>query len=165
MVLYEYINRLNQWLESTTFNDSPTIRTEKNDAGWTFHVKNMPETSSSGSNVYNGYFAVTNNSTDEVVQAKVAYGRCRINITDFEMAESNITITGNGGYVYLQAIMDEDGTINTPTIEFSENYFTYEDNTFKGLLGVVNTADSKITSISQVQYGFLYGIAWGQCSE
>lgn len=49
MILYEYIERLNKWLLSTTFNDSSTIRTEKSDAGWTFHVKNMPTTSNADS--------------------------------------------------------------------------------------------------------------------
>lgn len=42
MILYEYIERLNKWLESTTFNDSSTITTEKTDAGWKFHVRDMP---------------------------------------------------------------------------------------------------------------------------
>ena len=111
---------------------------------------------------YSGYFAISDSSDDEAVKVAVAYGRCRVNSTDFEVQETEVEITGNG-YVYLETAMNDTGEFVPPAVKFSEDYPVNEDGKFKALLGVVNIANEKITEIKQAQYGFNYGIICGEC--
>lgn len=174
--LTEAINKAINFLNRVKFLDSEDIIFIDEGIGWSARLRSripeytpLTQSSGGGSSSYSGYFAVTNASDDETVQVAIAAGQCRINIYDFYVSEQNKTITATG-YVYLTATMGEDGVVAAPTIAFAESAEGtdvppgYEDYKFNAALAKVTFGDGAISSIEQIQYGFLYGNAWGPCN-
>lgn len=158
-------------LSTLRFISSSTIRVENGATGYKFHViAPAQEIALSSTYKYNGYFSLEDASEDDVLRVSISDGRCRINIYDFYVSGLILDITETG-YIYLQATMSQDGVVSDPEIKFisaSEETDTppaYEQGVLNAVLGKVIVGDGTISNIQQIQYGFLYGIIWGQCND
>ncbi|MCK9326472.1 MAG: hypothetical protein M0P69_13360 [Bacteroidales bacterium] len=134
----------------------------------------------SGGDTYNGYFKVIDASTEAtetepaVAKIKVVYGydesaaKCgyaTINDLVFEVDVAELTITGNA-FIYLQSVAIQSGddwVAQTPTIEQSASFPTYEENKYKRLLANVYFSDNAITKIIQQHHGPVNGDTSGEC--
>ena len=113
--------------------------------------------------IYDGFFAVSNASDEEAQKVKIAYGVAIINNTFFEVAESEMAISGKA-YIYLKS-MYSSGSITAPTIESASDFPQPVLGVFNGLIAIVewDSDNSKIKKITQEHMGVMYGIIWGSC--
>ncbi len=113
--------------------------------------------------IYEGYFAVTNASEDEVQKVKVSYGIAIINDSLFDVQEEEIEITEECN-IYLKSTHANEA-IEAPILEVSSGLPEPELGTFEGLIANIKWDDDngKIKKITQQQFGVMYGIIWGDC--
>lgn len=114
----------------------------------------------SGSSSYDGPFAVKIDETDGKVH--VNGGRCIINVTSFALEEMILPSAGEG-YVILTSSYDN-GNITTPEITFATSYPEAEFKKVGFAIAQIHVAEEQ-KRITQLHYGDIHTIMWGDCSE
>ncbi len=179
--LLERIKKLEREIKSLRITDSEDIRAEDTGFGTQLHLEDpATEEAAEAGDTYNGYFKVIDASTEAtetepaVAKIKVVYGydesaaKCgyaTINDLVFEVDVAELTITGNA-FIYLQSVATQSGddwVAQTPTIEQSASFPTYEENKYKRLLANVYFLNNAITEIIQQHHGPVNGDTSGEC--